>query len=196
MSKRIGVLALQGDFDAHRGMLDRLGIENSDIRKSEQLKEIDGLIIPGGESTTLIKLLKAFDMVEPIKDFYRSGKGIFGTCAGSILVAKDVENSDQFRFGFIDITVVRNGYGRQVDSFEDDFEVKEFGKAPVHAVFIRAPRITRCGAGVTILAAIGGSALIAKEKNLLVTTFHPELTDDTRIHKHFVDTCVKEGEKK
>jgi 5'-phosphate synthase pdxT subunit len=196
MSKRIGVLALQGDFDAHRAMLDRLGIENTDIRKNEQLEDVDGLIIPGGESTTLIKLLHAFDMVEPIKAFYRSGKGIFGTCAGSILVAKDIENSDQFRFGFIDITVVRNGYGRQVDSFEEDFNVNELGKEPVHAVFIRAPRITRCGSGVIILAALGGSPLIAKEKNLLVTTFHPELTDDTRIHKHFVDTCVKESVKK
>ncbi len=194
MSKRIGVLALQGDFDAHRSMLDRLGVPNTDIRKYQQLNEVDGLIIPGGESTTLIKLLHSFDMVEPIKEFYRSGKGIFGTCAGSILVAKDIENSNQFRFSFIDITVARNGYGRQVDSFEDDLNVNEFGTEPVHAVFIRAPKITRCGAGVTTLAATEGSALIAKEKNILVTTFHPELTDDTRIHKYFVDNCVKESE--
>ena len=196
MAKRIGVLALQGDFDAHRRALNILGVKNTDIRKSEQLEDIDGLIIPGGESTTLIKLLHAFDMVDPIREFYKNGNGIFGTCAGSILLAKEIENSDQFRFGFIDITVVRNGYGRQVDSFEDDLNVNEFGKEPVHAVFIRAPRITRCGAGVTTLAAAGGSSLIAKEKNILVTTFHPELTDDTRIHRYFVDTCVKESVKK
>ena len=196
MAKRIGILALQGDFEAHGHALDRLDVENTEIRKSEQLKDVDGLIIPGGESTTLIKLLQAFDMIQAIKEFHKSGKGIFGTCAGSILVAKEIENSGQFRFGFIDITVVRNGYGRQVDSFEEDLFVSELGKEPLHAVFIRAPRITRCGTGISVLAEKEGSILIAREKNVLVTTFHPELTDDPRIHKYFVDTCIKESLKK
>jgi pyridoxal 5'-phosphate synthase pdxT subunit len=191
MAVKIGVLALQGDFEAHRRMLDRLDIGTIDVRKSEQLQEIDGLIIPGGESTTLIKLLHAFGMVDPIKEFYKQGKGIFGTCAGSILVAKEIENSTQFRFGFIDITVERNGYGRQVDSFEDDILIKELGSETVHAMFIRAPRITRCGSNVTTLAEKNGAVLMANEKSVLVTTFHPELTEDTRIHRYFIDACVK-----
>lgn len=192
MAKQIGVLALQGDFEAHRSALGRIGVINSEVRKSEQLKDVDGLIIPGGESTTLIKLLHAFDMIDPIREFYKAGGAFWGTCAGSILLAKEIENSGQFRFGFIDITVLRNGYGRQIESFEDDIVVNELGNEPVHAVFIRAPKITRCGAGVTVLAEKGGSILIAKEKNILVSTFHPELTDDTRFHRYFVDTCVKE----
>lgn len=192
MAKRIGVLALQGDFEAHRVALDRIGVINAEIRKSEQLNEVDGLIIPGGESTTLIKLLHAFDMIEPIREFYKAGGAFFGTCAGSILLAKEIENSEQFRFGFINITVLRNGYGRQVESFEDDIVVSELGSEPVHAVFIRAPKITRCGAGVTVLAEKAGSILIAREKNILVSTFHPELTADTRFHKYFTDACVKE----
>lgn len=191
MAKRIGVLALQGDFDAHRHALNVLGVKNTDIRKSGQLEDVDGLIIPGGESTTLVKLLQAFDMVDPIREFYKNGKGIFGTCAGSILLAKEIENSAQFRFGFIDIAVIRNGYGRQTDSFEEDIDIKELGTEPFHAIFIRAPRITRCGSGAVELAKKDGSILIAKEKNVLVTTFHPELTEDTRIHQYFVDTCVK-----
>jgi 5'-phosphate synthase pdxT subunit len=191
MSVKLGVLALQGDFDAHRRMLSKLDVESIEVRKSEELSDLDGLIIPGGESTTLIKLLYAFDLIEPIKSFHRDGKGIFGTCAGSILLAKEIENSAQFRFGFIDITVIRNGYGRQVDSFEEDIQVKELQGEPVHAVFIRAPRITRCGTGVTSLAEKKSSIFMAKEKNILVTTFHPELTGDTRIHSYFIEACVK-----
>ncbi|MBL7995452.1 pyridoxal 5'-phosphate synthase glutaminase subunit PdxT [bacterium] len=190
MSKKIGVLALQGDFEAHQRMLNKLSIENIAVRKAEQLEDLNGLIIPGGESTTLIKLLHAFDLADPIKEFYKMGKGFFGTCAGSILLAKEIENSDQFRFGFIDITVERNGYGRQVDSFEDDIHAKEFGKRPIHAIFIRAPKITACGKSVSVLAEKDNSILIAKEKNVLVSTFHPELTDDTRLHSYFIDKCI------
>ncbi len=196
MSVKIGVLALQGDFDAHRKSLDRLGIESSEIRKKEELEDLDGLIIPGGESTTLIKLLHAFDLVEPIREFHRQGKGIFGTCAGSILVTKEIENSSQFRFGFIDMTVVRNGYGRQLDSFEEDIRIQELSEEPFHAVFIRAPRIVRCGKNATALADKNGSILMARENNVLVTTFHPELTEDTRIHRYFTDTCLKGGKHK
>lgn len=194
MSLKIGVLALQGDFAAHRKMLDRLGVESAEIRKREELEDLDGLIIPGGESTTLIKLLNAFDLIEPIIKFHQKRKGIFGTCAGSILVAKEIENSSQFRFGFIDIMVVRNGYGRQADSFEEDIRIKELGEEPIHAVFIRAPRITRCGQGVTVLTEKDSSIFMAREKNVLVTTFHPELTDDARIHRYFMDVCVRRGD--
>lgn len=190
MSKVIGVLALQGDFYAHQQMLDSLSIRNTAVRKPEELENLNGLIIPGGESTTLIKLLHAFGLVEPIRTFYKAGRGLFGTCAGSILLAREIENSNQFRFGFIDITVVRNGYGRQADSFEELIQVGEFGEKPFNAVFIRAPRITRCANSVTVLAEKEKSILIAKENNVLVCTFHPELTDDTRIHQYFVDTCV------
>ncbi|KAB2880866.1 pyridoxal 5'-phosphate synthase glutaminase subunit PdxT [bacterium] len=190
MSKKIGVLALQGDFDAHQRMLNKLNIVNVAVRKADQLDDLNGLIIPGGESTALIKLLLAFNLVEPIREFYKMGKGLFGTCAGSILLAREIENSDQFRFGFIDITVARNGYGRQVDSFEDEIQVKEFGKPPIHAIFIRAPKITGCGKNVSVLAEKENSILIAKEKNVMVSTFHPELTEDTRLHNYFIDTCI------
>ena len=190
MSKKIGVLALQGDFDAHQRMLNKLNIVNVAVRKADQLDDLNGLIIPGGESTALIKLLRAFDLIEPIREFYKIGKGLFGTCAGSILLAREIENSEQFRFGFIDITVARNGYGRQVDSFEDDIHAKELGELPIHAVFIRAPKITACGKNVSILAEKENSILIAKEKNVMVSTFHPELTEDTRLHSYFIDTCT------
>lgn len=190
MSKRIGVLALQGDFAAHQHMLDKLGVENIAVRKADELENLDGLIIPGGESTTLIKLLQSFEWIDPIKKFYKDGKGLFGTCAGSILLAKEIEKSDQFRFGFIDSTVVRNGYGRQANSFEEDIPIKEFGEEPIHAIFIRAPKITRCGKNVTVLAERDNSILFAREKNVLVSTFHPELTDDVRIHRYFLDMCV------
>jgi len=190
MSKMIGVLALQGDFEAHQRMLDRLFVKNVAVRKPEELENVDALIIPGGESTTLIKLLHAFELVDPIKDFYKKGRGLFGTCAGSILLAKEIENSSQFRFGLINVTVLRNGYGRQINSFEEDIIVKEFGGKPIHAVFIRAPKILRCSKSVTVLAKKDESILMAKENNVMVCTFHPELTEDTRIHQYFVDTCV------
>jgi 5'-phosphate synthase pdxT subunit len=185
--KRIGVLALQGDFEAHEKMLDKIGIRHGQVRKREDLENMDGLIIPGGESTTMITLMKSFDLIEPIKAFHRQGKSIFGTCAGSILLAKDIVHSDQFRFGFLDIAIERNGYGRQVQSFEKNIAIKELGAEPFHAVFIRAPRILRCGHSVKVLAELDGSAVAAIDKNILVSTFHPEVTEDTRLHQYFVN---------
>jgi 5'-phosphate synthase pdxT subunit len=188
--KKIGVLALQGDFEAHERMLAKIGAEHSQIRKREDLEKISGLIIPGGESTAMIKLMKSFDLIEPIKTFYKQGKAIFGTCAGSILLAKEIANSDQFRFGFIDMCIERNGYGRQVQSFEKDISVKELGAEPFHAVFIRAPKILRCADHVKILAELDGSVVAALENNILVSTFHPEVTEDARLHKYFVNHMV------
>ncbi len=190
-AKTIGVLALQGDFEAHQKMLDRLGTAHVQVRKAGDLEQIDGLIIPGGESTALIKLMNAFGLIDPIRTFYRQGKSIFGTCAGSILVAKEIAHSPQFQFGFIDISIERNGYGRQIQSFEKDVPVKELGPAPFHAVFIRAPKILNCGKNVKVLAELNGSAVAVTEKNILVSTFHPELTDDTRMHKYFVENITK-----
>ncbi len=184
---KIGVLALQGDFEAHEKMLDLLGVAHIQVRTPVALEKIQGLIIPGGESTSMIKLMKSFDLIEPIKTFYLQGKSIFGTCAGSILLAEKIANSDQFRFGFIDISVERNGYGRQAQSFEKDIAIKELGPEPLHAVFIRAPRILRTSKNVKVLAELDGCAVAVVEKNILVATFHPELTEDTRLHKYFAD---------
>lgn len=187
----IGILALQGDFAAHGHILDRIGIPHTEIRLPEQLAPIQGLIIPGGESTTLIKLLEAFHLIEPIKAFYEKGGAIFGTCAGSILVAKHIRNSEQFRFGFIDITVIRNGYGRQIDSFEQDITVHLPEPVPYHAVYIRAPKIIACGHNVRVLSRMEDHILAAESERILVTTFHPELTDDERIHAYFVHHIIR-----
>jgi 5'-phosphate synthase pdxT subunit len=186
----IGVLALQGDFDAHQRMLDRLDVPNMQVRTADQMADVDGLIIPGGESTTLIKLIKDFRMEDSLREFHRRGQAIFGTCAGSILAARTIENSDQFRFGFIDITVRRNGYGRQVDSFERDINVPVLGEEPLHAVFIRAPKILRAGREVTVLARLDDSVVAARQGRVLVSTFHPELTEDERMHRYFVEQVV------
>jgi pyridoxal 5'-phosphate synthase pdxT subunit len=188
----IGLLALQGDFAAHGRTLDQIGVNHIEIRLAEQLSQVQGLIIPGGESTTLIKLLKAFNLIEPIKNFYDKGGSVFGTCAGSILVAKHIQNSDQFRFGFIDITVIRNGYGRQADSFENDITINVPQPEHYHAVFIRAPKIISCGKNVTILSSTDDHILAAQQERILVTAFHPELTDDPRIHKYFVEHIVNQ----
>ncbi len=186
----IGVLALQGDFEAHQRVLDRLGVANVQVRTAEQLAAVDGLILPGGESTTLIRLIRDFRMEDALREFHRRGKAIFGTCAGSILAAREIENSEQFRFGFIDITVRRNGYGRQVDSFERDIEVPALGGEPLHAVFIRAPKILKAGKAVTVLARLDDSIVAARHGPVLVTTFHPELTEDERLHRFFVEQVV------
>lgn len=189
MRHPIGVLALQGDFSMHQEALERIGVNHVQIRKPEDLQAIDGLIIPGGESTTLIKLMNAYGFIEPLKAFYASGKAVFGTCAGSILLARRIEGSSQFSFGFIDVTVIRNGYGRQIQSFEAEISVKPWNE-PVHGVFIRAPRITETGADVDVLARYDRDPVAARSDRVLVTTFHPELTGDTRLHEYFVNHLV------
>jgi 5'-phosphate synthase pdxT subunit len=182
----IGVLALQGDFALHRKALERIGVPSAEIRRPAQLDDVAGLIMPGGESTTLLKLLDAWEFVPALEKFHAASKPIFGTCAGLILLAREVENPAQFSLGLIDITAERNAYGRQKESFESvgTGDLGE-GPAPLRMVFIRAPRIRRLGAGVTPLAHHGGECVMARQGTVLVATFHPELTDQTTVHEYF-----------
>lgn len=182
----IGVLALQGDFALHRQALSRIGVESAEVRKAEELPGVDGLIVPGGESTTLLKLMDAGRFVPALEKFHADGKAIFGTCAGLILLAREVLNPAQFSLGFIDVTVERNAYGRQKESFEAEGEGALAGTpAPLRMVFIRAPRIRRLGPRVSPLASHRGECVMAREGSVLVATFHPELTDDPTVHHYF-----------
>ncbi len=183
---KIGVLALQGAFREHRWMLERCGAEAVEVRKPEDLDDIVGLVIPGGESTTIGKLLIEWGLMDKIKERSAGGMAIYGTCAGMILLAKEIVGSDQPRLGLMDVAVRRNAFGRQRESFEADLKVPEFGAAPVRAVFIRAPYIEKAGPDVKVLAAVGDHIVIARQGKFLATAFHPELTADDRIHKYFI----------
>ena len=185
----VGVLALQGDFKEHIKMLKCLDVPVTEIRFSRQLENIDGLIIPGGESTTINKLMDKYGFKEKLDEFWRSGKPIFGTCAGLIILASGVSGNGA-GLGFIDVKVKRNAYGRQIDSFEDMVSINfDHKPEPVEfkSVFIRAPKIVYTGKNVKVLSRSGDEILLAREKNILVCAFHPELTDDTRIHKYFIE---------
>ena len=192
---RIGVLALQGDFALHARALEKCGVEAVEVRKPSELDEVDGLIIPGGESTTLLKLMDAWDFAPALEKFYGRGRPIFGTCAGLIILAREVESPRQprqFSLGLIDVTVERNAYGRQRESFEASGVVKLDGSpAALEMVFIRAPRIRRVGPGVQVLAEHGGEPVMAREGRVLVATFHPELTDSTAVHRYFCDLVTQ-----
>jgi 5'-phosphate synthase pdxT subunit len=184
---KIGVLAIQGDFDAHRRRLEELGAEVVLVRKPEQLDEIDGLIIPGGESTTFLKVLGEAGL-QKLKDFVIS-RPTFGTCAGCIMLATEVENPAQKGLGAMDITVRRNAYGRQIDSFIAPTSVDEKvadGGGPLETVFIRAPKIAKIGEGVEVLARQGEDPVLVQQGSSLAATFHPELSDDRRVHKYFL----------
>jgi len=184
---KIGVLALQGDFDAHRKRLEELGAEVALVKKPEQLDEIDGLVIPGGESGTFLKLLGKAGF-EKLKQFVRV-KPTFGTCAGAILLANEVENPKQSGLGALDICVRRNAYGRQIDS---SIREGRLGNEPIEMVFIRAPKIERVGAGVEVIATEGGDPVAVRQGRVMAATFHPELSDDTRVHQSFLD-LVRDG---
>jgi 5'-phosphate synthase pdxT subunit len=185
---RIGVLALQGDFGLHVRALEKCGVEAVEVRKPPELDEVDGLVMPGGESTTLLKLMDAWNFVPAIEKFHSEGKSIFGTCAGLIILAREVESPKQFSLGLIDVTVERNAYGRQRESFEAHGTAKLDGQAvPLEMFFIRAPRIRRVGPGVEVLAEHGGEPVMARQDRVLVATFHPELTDTTTVHQYFCD---------
>jgi pyridoxal 5'-phosphate synthase pdxT subunit len=184
---KIGVLALQGDFDAHRQRLEELGAEVVLVRKPEQLDGIDGLVIPGGESGTFVKLLGEAGF-EKLKQFVLA-KPTFGTCAGAILLAKDVENPNQAGLGALDIGIRRNAYGRQIDSSirEGKFLAVPDSESGLEMVFIRAPKISRVGPGVEVVATEGSDPVAVRQGRVMATTFHPELSSDTRIHKAFLD---------
>ena len=189
--KKVGVLALQGDFAAHASALARAGAEPVLVRDAGEFSEIDGLVIPGGESTTMLKLLHYDNLLEPLTQFARE-KPVFGTCAGAILLARQVSNPGQESLGVLDIDVERNGYGRQIDSrvaeIEPEAEFRE-RSAPgkLEAVFIRAPIIRRAGPRTTVLARYRGDPVLVEEGRHLAATFHPELTGDSRIHQLFLE---------
>jgi 5'-phosphate synthase pdxT subunit len=182
---RIGVLALQGDFDAHRRRLEELGSDVLLVKRPEQLDEIDGLVIPGGESGTFLKLLGEAGF-EKLKEFVHT-KPTFGTCAGAILLASEVENPKQAGLGAIDILVRRNAYGRQIDSSIREGRLVSSNNSPLEMVFIRAPKIERIGADVEVLATEGRDPVAVRQGRVMAATFHPELSDDTRIHQFFLD---------
>jgi 5'-phosphate synthase pdxT subunit len=185
---KIGVLALQGAFIEHIQRLRELGVDAVEVRLPEDVEQLDGLIIPGGESTTIGKLMDAYQLYEPVKRLAAQGKPVWGTCAGMIMLAADIDGSDQPRLGLMDIGVDRNAFGRQVDSFEAELAIDGFDQRPFHAVFIRAPVLTRAGEGVHVLARLPDGRIVAAEQgNLLVTAFHPELTGDPRFHQHFLE---------
>lgn len=181
---KIGVLALQGDFDAHRRRLQELGAEVILVKRPEQLDEIDGLVIPGGESGTFLKLLGEAGF-EKLKQFVTT-KPTFGTCAGAILLASEVENPKQAGLGAIDIGIRRNAYGRQVDSSIREGRLMQ-EKSPIEMVFIRAPKIERVGAGVEVIAIEGSDPVAVRQGRVMAATFHPELSADTRVHQVFLD---------
>ncbi len=187
----VGVLALQGAFREHVAAVTRLGATAREVRQLKDIDGIDALIIPGGESTTMGKLLNEWNMLEPLRQRILDGMPVYGSCAGLILLCREIENSDQPRLGVLDATVRRNAFGRQVDSFETDLNIPEIGADPIPAVFIRAPVITGVGAGVTVLAEVKGQAVAVRQNNILATSFHPELTPDTRMHSYFLSFCSK-----
>ncbi len=182
----IGVLAIQGDFLEHRQALARLGVEAPEIRLPHQLEDIDGLIIPGGESTTIAQLIDIYGFREPLRDRARQGMAVWGTCAGMIVIADRLTDARPEPLRLMDIEVSRNAFGRQVDSFEADIEFQDIEGAPFHCVFIRAPVVNRVGASVRTLAALDdGRPVAVRQGRLLATAFHPELTGDSRIHELF-----------
>ncbi len=192
---RIGVLALQGDFIEHIATLRRLGVEANEVRLPAELDGLDGLIIPGGESTTIGKLAVAYGLMEPLRAFGQE-RAIWGTCAGAIFLSKDAHRAQPL-LGLMDIQVERNHFGRQIASFETDLDVPELGERPFHAIFIRAPLIESAGPEVYPLARLDdGRIVAARQGNLLATSFHPELTGDERFHRYFVEAvAMKEPEK-
>lgn len=181
---RIGVLAIQGDYEAHKSVLERLGAEVALVRKPEQLDAVDAIVIPGGESSTFLNFLAEHGFLEKLRDFVTT-KPTFGTCAGAILLAKEVENPPQQSLGALDIRIRRNAYGRQIDSSIREARTK-LGEKPLEMVFIRAPRITATGRDVEVLASKDGDPVLVRQGKIMAATFHPELSNDTRVHEEFL----------
>jgi 5'-phosphate synthase pdxT subunit len=191
---RIGVLALQGDFARHAQALARCrgDIEVVEVRKPSELAGLDGLVVPGGESTTLLRLMEEWQFLPALEKFHAEGRPLFGTCAGAIVLAREVENPRQLSLGLIDIGIERNAYGRQRESFEAAGEaLLADRRVPIEMVFIRAPRIRSLGPGVQTLASHGGDPVLVQEGSVLVGTFHPELTEDQAVHQYFCDLVAR-----
>ncbi len=186
----IGVLALQGAVSEHIDMLKNLGVESFPVRKAEEIKRIDGLIVPGGESTTMGRLIKTFNLEDIIRERVSNGMPIYGTCAGMILLSSRLEGYEQFKFDFIDLTIIRNAFGRQVDSKEENLDIKGFN-TPFRAIFIRAPIGKEPGSKVDVLSEISKGIVLARQNNILVSAFHPELGTDSRIHNYFLNMVEK-----
>ena len=188
---KIGILALQGAFVEHEKVLTELGIESVELRNLEDFQQyrssLSGLILPGGESTTMGKLLRDQDMLLPIREAIQSGLPVFGTCAGLILLAKQITSQEESHLATMDIVVERNAYGRQLGSFYTEADCKGVGKIPM--TFIRGPIISSVGEDVEVLAIVNNQIVAAQEKNMLATSFHPELTDDIRLHQYFINMC-------
>ncbi|MEY9953375.1 pyridoxal 5'-phosphate synthase glutaminase subunit PdxT [Leifsonia sp. EB34] len=187
---RVGVLALQGDFREHLAVLRGLGADAVPVRRAEELERIDGLVIPGGESSVMDKLSRAFGVAEPLKAAIAAGLPVYGTCAGLIMLADAIVDgiAGQQSLGGLDVAVRRNAFGSQVDSFETDLDIPQLGEEPVHAVFIRAPIVESVGEKATVLARVPDGRVVAVEQgDLLGTSFHPEITGDTRFHEYFLD---------
>jgi len=189
---RVGVLALQGDFAEHAAALRRLGVQPVEVRLPQQLQQLDGLIIPGGESTTMARLLDAYGLLQPLRELTRAGLPVWGTCAGAIILAERAPGLDRPNVGAMDIAVRRNAFGSQVDSFETDLLVAALDGPAFHAVFIRAPVIESIGPGTEAIATLAdGTIVAARQDALLATSFHPELTGDDRFHQYFVDLVLQ-----
>lgn len=192
---KIGILALQGAFEEHEKVLDKLGVTSVEIRNLDDFQQhqsdLSGLIMPGGESTTIGKLLRDQQMLLPIREAILSGLPVFGTCAGLILLAKEIISQEESHLATMDIVVERNAYGRQLGSFYTEAECKGVGKIPM--IFIRGPIISSLGEDAEILATVDDQIVAAQEKNMLVTSFHPELTDDVRLHQYFINMCKEKS---
>jgi pyridoxal 5'-phosphate synthase pdxT subunit len=181
----IGILALQGDYEAHAKVLDRIGVEHRYVRTVEELKGLDGIILPGGESTVQLKVMTEDGLFEPLKKFGADGGPVYGTCAGAILLAREVHGPPQTSLGLLDATILRNGYGRQLASDVHMVQTK-LRNTPLEMVFIRAPIFESLGKEVQVLAEDAGHPVLVRQRNILASTFHPELTDDSTIHEYFV----------
>ncbi|MGE0056469.1 MAG: pyridoxal 5'-phosphate synthase glutaminase subunit PdxT [Dehalococcoidia bacterium] len=191
----VGVLALQGDFAEHEAVLRRLGVESRQVRLPRDLEGLSALIIPGGESTTITRLIDLYNLRQPLRAF-AAANPVWGTCAGMIVMATQVSDLDREPLGVMDIDVQRNAFGRQIDSFETNLDVAEVEGGPVHAFFIRAPLINSVGPSVKVLAEIEGQGIVAaRQGHLLVTSFHPELTEDGRMHRYFLSLVSPAGVK-
>ena len=185
-TKPVGILAIQGDFAMHAKMLARIGVPWKLVKDPATLREVSGLILPGGESTTMLKFFASDGLGEAVRQFGASGKPVFGTCAGAILLAKEVLSPPQERLGLLDVTIERNAYGRQIDSSVRQGDCPVLSDRPIEMVFIRAPLIRRVGEDVRVLAHSDGLPVLVEQRNLLAATFHPELTEDETVHRYFL----------